>query len=70
MGVYEGRGTLARALKQLEVSWQEATVDWDDIRAHEFERKHLAPLRGDLMSAVSAMDHMAVLLNKIERECE
>lgn len=70
MGVYEGRGTLTKALKQLEAHWGETLSEWDDSRAREFEQRFLFPLRSDVMMAVSAMDHMAALLNKIEKECE
>lgn len=70
MGVYEGRGTLAKALKSLEGRWAETAAEWDDIRAREFEQRFLVPLRQDLMNAVAAMDHMAVLMSKVRSECE
>jgi len=70
MGVYEGRGTLAKALKTLETRWLETTSEWDDVRAKEFETKFLVPLRNDLMSAVAAMDHVAIVISKIRKECE
>lgn len=70
MGVYEGRGTLAKALKSLEAKWLETATDWDDARSKEFEQRFLIPLRSDLIAAVSAMDHMAVLMTKIRSECE
>ena len=70
MGVYEGRGTLAKALKQLEAAWSETLSSWDDIRAREFEERFIAPLRGELNSALSAMDQMAVLMTRIHSECE
>lgn len=70
MGVYEGRGTLGKALKQLEAKWIETLSNWDDVRAKEFEQRFLAPLQLDLRNAVGAMDQMAVLLTKIHSECE
>lgn len=70
MGLYEGRGTLAKALKTLETRWAETVAEWDDVRAREFEARYLAPLRSELINAVSAMDHMAVLMSKIQKECE
>lgn len=70
MGVYEGRGTLGKAIKQLESRWAEAKLSWDDPRSREFEERFLAPLTMDLRNAVSAMDQMAVLLTRVRQECE
>jgi hypothetical protein len=69
MGVYEGRGTLAKAIKQLDNRWIDARMSWDDVRSREFEERFLMPLRMDLRSAVSAMDQMATLLTRIRAEC-
>ena len=70
MGVHEGRGTLAKALKQLENRWAEARMSWMDTQTEQFEQLYLIPLQSDLRSAVTAMDHMAVLLSRIHQECE
>ena len=70
MGVYEGRGTLAKAIKQLENRWLETRMNWDDPRTREFEERFLVPLKADLMMAVTAMDQVAVLLSRIHYECE
>jgi hypothetical protein len=69
MGVYEGRGTLAKAIKQLDNRWIDARMSWDDVRSREFEERFLVPLRMDLRNAVSAMDQMATLLTRIRAEC-
>jgi hypothetical protein len=70
MGVYEGRGTLAKAIKLLENRWMDTRMSWDDPRTREFEERFLVPLKADLMMAVTAMDQMAVLLSRIHAECE
>jgi hypothetical protein len=70
MGVYEGRGTLGKALKQLEHRWIDARTNWDDARTREFEDRFLVPLQADLRNTVAAMDQMAVLLSRIHSECE
>ena len=70
MGVYEGRGTLGKAMKQLENRWLDAKMTWVDARSHEFEQRFLVPLEAELRNAVAAMDHMATLLSKIHQECE
>jgi hypothetical protein len=70
MGVYEGRGQLAKSVKQLMLRWTETRSDWNDAAAEGFEKKFLEPLEIDLRTAVSAMDHMATLLNQVRRECQ
>ncbi|HMB96270.1 MAG TPA: hypothetical protein VKK61_09550 [Tepidisphaeraceae bacterium] len=69
MGVYEGRGSLAKAMIQLDNRWIDAKISWEDLRSQEFEERFLVPLRSDLRSAVSAMDQMATLLTRIRGEC-
>ena len=69
MGVYESRGALDKAMKDLTIRWNEARSQWDDAVAREFEEKHLKPLLIDLRTATAAMDQMAALLNVIHSEC-
>jgi hypothetical protein len=70
MGVHEGRGALARAIKDLMNRWQETRSEWDDSVAKRFEEQRLIALQQDLKSAVGAMDTMLVLLQQVRRECE
>ena len=69
MGVYEGRGQLSRALKDLKQRWLETKSSWDDSQADHFEEKYVDPLEQDLRSALSAMDTMAVLLSQARHDC-
>jgi hypothetical protein len=70
MGVYEGRGQLSKALKHLQMRWQEATSSWNDAASVHFEKKFLEPLEADLKTAVTAMDHMASVLVQARRDCQ
>jgi len=70
MGVYEGRGQLAKAYKNLVMKWQETRSGWTDAAAVQFEKKFLEPLEVDLRNAGGAMDHMATILSQIRRDCE
>ena len=70
MGVYEGRGQLSRAIKDLRNRWIEARAQWDDANAERFEEKYVVPLEQDLQQAVSAMDQMAVLIAQAKHDCE
>jgi hypothetical protein len=70
MGVHEGMGHLAKAMKELSLRWNETRQGWDDANSREFESKFLQPIERDLKVAVGAMDQMAVLLHQIYRDCE
>jgi len=70
MGVYEGRGLLSKSMKNLQARWAEAQLGWNDEAAAHFEKKYLEPLQSDFKSAMSAMDHVAVTLVQVRRDCE
>lgn len=70
MGVYEGGGQLAKALRQLLGQWEETRMAWDDAQAREFEDTYLVPLQMELRKTSAAMSHVAAILEKIRRDCE
>ena len=70
MGVYEARGQLSKAIKDLMLRWNEAKMDWDDAAARAFEKDVLEPLERDAKNAASAMDSAAEVLAQVRRECE
>ena len=45
MGVYEGRGQLAKATKELLARWAETKGDWDDSVSQNFEKRFLVAWR-------------------------
>jgi hypothetical protein len=69
MGLYEGRGNLDKSLKDLMLRWQATRQDWSDEVAEEFEKKYLDPLDVALRNAVSAMEQMAQVLSRVDRDC-
>ena len=69
MGVYEGRGQIAKAMKELNHRWEETKGDWDDSVSRGFEKRFLIPLEMDMRAATSAMDHMAQVLVAVRRDC-
>jgi hypothetical protein len=70
MGVYESRGQLGEAMKDLYRRWAETKMAWYDAQAEEFETTVLFPLEADLKTAAGAMDHMSVLLAQARRDCQ
>lgn len=69
MGVYESRGQIAKAMKDLTDKWQDVKMNWNDARSEAIEKDFLAQLDADMRAAGSAMDQMAILLQKIRHEC-
>ena len=69
MGVYEGRGLLSRAMKDLLSHWGNTKQSWDDVMSKEFEEAFLNNLEIDVRNAGGAMDHMAVILQQVRSDC-
>ncbi|HEX8322326.1 MAG TPA: hypothetical protein VF595_00310 [Tepidisphaeraceae bacterium] len=70
MGMYEGRGNLAKGFKDLMLRWQTTRQDWDDGVAEAYEKKYLEPLEQALRQAISAMDQGAASLSRVRSDCE
>ena len=69
MSVHEGGGQLGKAMKELLLHWEETKAAWDDPVSRDFEQRHLIPLQMDLKMATAAMGQMALLLDRIYRDC-
>jgi hypothetical protein len=69
MGIHEGAGQLAKALKELRLAWSETQSSWDDPISRSFEERYLVPLDPDAKKAMEAMGAMAVLLEQARRDC-
>jgi hypothetical protein len=69
MGVAEGRGALGKSVKELLMRWRECKSQWRDSNAHAFETRFIIQFEQDAKQAVSGMDTMAHVLQKIKSEC-
>jgi hypothetical protein len=69
MGVYEGRGQVAKSMKELLGHWQETRRSWNDAMSEQIEKDCLVPLEMDVRSAVGAMEHIAQILQQIKSDC-
>ena len=56
MGMHEGTGQLAKAMKILMERWMQTRGSWDDEVSIKFEKTFLEPLNSDLRSALNAID--------------
>jgi hypothetical protein len=60
---------LNTALKDLRVHWEETRADWDDPVSQEFEERSWDPLQNQVVAALRAMDRIAPILAKAQRDC-
>lgn len=70
MGLYEARGNLSKAFKDLLSRWQYTKTLWDDPQAEHLEKETLERLEKDLRSAGEAMDQMKLLVSAAKRDCQ
>ena len=70
MGVYEGRGQIAKSMKDLMQRWSETQHDWNDAMSEQVEKGCLIPLEMDVRNALGAMEHIAQVLQQIKSECQ
>ena len=70
MSLYESRGNLQKALKDLSVKWQLTKASWHDEQAEAVERDVLHPLERDVRQAGEAMDIMKALVSSARRDCQ
>jgi hypothetical protein len=70
MGLYEGRGNLNKGFKDLSLRWQATKQDWDDSVSEEFEKTYIEPVEMALRTAISAMDQVAQVLSRVDRDCK
>jgi hypothetical protein len=69
MGMTEGRASLRKSVKELMMHWAETRSHWTDVNAHRFEERFLNQFNQDAKQAISGMDAMAQILQRIKQEC-
>jgi len=69
MGMTEGRASLRKSVKELMMHWAETRSHWADVNAHRFEERFLNQFNQDAKQAISGMDAMAQILQRIKQEC-
>ena len=61
---------LARATKDLFLTWEATKRAWRDAKADEFESKYLAELQTAVDRAVPVFDDLDKLVDRVRSECE
>ncbi len=69
MSLNTGWMELSEALKTLRVHWDETRTGWNDPVSQDFEAHYWDPLENQVVAALRAMDRLAPLLAKAQREC-
>jgi hypothetical protein len=70
MSLTDSKATLSRAAKDLFARWDEVKEVWGDEQSREFEKDFLSMFEQDVRSALTAMDHMDFVIQRIKQECE
>lgn len=70
MSMGASKSMVADAAKQLIDAWRAARRDWDDDIARKFEADFLAPISPRVRATVTAIDKIAALSTRAERDCE
>ena len=70
MSLYESRGNLQKALKELGLKWLNTKSRWNDEQAKDLEREVLEPLERDVRAAGEAMDSMKAIVSAARRDCQ
>ena len=67
--LYTGAARLSDALVQLETAWARVRVSWNDEARRHFEEEHLAPITPTIRLTLDAVNRLAEVLSRAEREC-
>ncbi len=70
MSLAECRGQLTKAFRDLWNRWEYTKSSWNDTQAEQLEKRYLLEIEVQVRKAVSAMDHMNIVLQKTVKECE
>ncbi len=68
--LHSGASKLDLAFESLRLADAEATNHWDDITHHEFKEKYLETLEPRLKRAVEAVQRLAEVVARAQRECD
>lgn len=65
----EAEATLAAALQNLNVAWQEVRGYWRDAKALEFEERYLKDLPSQVNQAAAVLAEIDKVLKKARNDC-
>ena len=59
-----------KAVRDLNISWQQTSNFWKDSKASEFQEKYISPLPDAVNAASSIIEDLDKILTKSHRDCE
>ena len=68
MGLFEAKGQIDRAAKEMMIRWSICRSQWRDNVAAEFEDQQLAPIQQSVKNATGAMNTVADLIARIKAD--
>lgn len=69
MSLMVGRAKLTQGMKELQMRWEKARIQWDDAMADDIEKSVVEPLEPRIRATVSAIEKMHEILLRAKREC-
>jgi hypothetical protein len=60
---------MSAALKNLRLLWEETKAGWNDAVRRDFEARHWETLEAEVIATLRAMDRLAPILLRAERDC-
>jgi hypothetical protein len=70
MSIYESRGTLADAMKELFARWNDVQAVWHDAQSKEFEKTYLEPLEPTVRNSLKALEQLHITLQTLNSDCQ
>jgi hypothetical protein len=70
MNLSGNRGRLIGLTRDLSLSWDETKNYWHDAKSEEFERRFMTELAAHTNRAVSVLEQLDKLLQKVRSDCE
>lgn len=62
-------GRLRDAVDVIQAAWAETRVHWNDGNSQKLDEKHMRPIGSDFVTASAAIQSLADVLARAEREC-
>ena len=70
MSLAESRGQLSKAHRDLKGHWDSVKSSWGDAQAENLEKLYLLEIESQVRRTLTAMEHMNIVLQKTEKDCE
>ena len=62
-------GRLRDAVEVLQALWSETQIHWNDGNSRKLDERHMRPLASEVVTAFAAIQSLADVLARAEREC-